>query len=197
MDEIVRQAMAKWPNVPAVYGWLALDRRGSWLIKEEHIGNPMLIDFIGRNYARDEVGRWFFQNGPQRVFVRLAYTPWVLRTAGDGSLITHTGLPVTGVAGVWLDEDGVLILDTEHGAGVLDDRDVEAVSVRFTRADGGTLSEDDLIEAVEDVVAGKAADLRFSYGGRALPMQSIHSGDVPRRLGFVRDPEPATAATEA
>ncbi|MFZ9138137.1 MAG: DUF2946 family protein, partial [Hylemonella sp.] len=24
MDDIVRQAMAKWPNVPACYGWLGL-----------------------------------------------------------------------------------------------------------------------------------------------------------------------------
>src|ERR1051326_6893112 len=28
MDEIVARSLAKWPNVPAVYGWLALDRRG-------------------------------------------------------------------------------------------------------------------------------------------------------------------------
>ncbi len=27
MDEIVRQAMAKWPSVPHCYGWLALDAR--------------------------------------------------------------------------------------------------------------------------------------------------------------------------
>ena len=25
MDEIVKQAMAKWPNVPHCYGWLGLD----------------------------------------------------------------------------------------------------------------------------------------------------------------------------
>ena len=29
MDDIVKQAMAKWPNVPHCYGWLALDARGS------------------------------------------------------------------------------------------------------------------------------------------------------------------------
>ena len=28
MDDIVKQAMAKWPNVPHCYGWLALDARG-------------------------------------------------------------------------------------------------------------------------------------------------------------------------
>mgnify|MGYP003344108236 FL=1 len=77
MDEIVRQAMAKWPNVPAVHGWLALDRRGNWLIKGETISNAQINEFIARNYTHDEAGRWFFQNGPQRVFVELAYTPMV------------------------------------------------------------------------------------------------------------------------
>lgn len=32
MDDIVRQAMAKWPNVPNCFGWLALDRRATLLL---------------------------------------------------------------------------------------------------------------------------------------------------------------------
>ena len=71
MDEVVLRAMAKWPNVPAVYGWLALDRRGNWLIKRETIANDGLNAFISRNYLHDEAGQWYFQNGPQRVYVEL------------------------------------------------------------------------------------------------------------------------------
>ena len=82
MDEIVKQGMAKWPNVPSVYGWLGLDRRGHWLIKGERIANTIVADFIGRNYERDDRGRWFFQNGPQRVFIALDYTPFVYRMRG-------------------------------------------------------------------------------------------------------------------
>ena len=73
MDAAVARALAKWPNVPGVYGWLALDRRGNWLIRSasatqrfEKIGNAALRDFIGRNYEPDAQGRWYFQNGPQR-----------------------------------------------------------------------------------------------------------------------------------
>ena len=73
--------MAKWPNVPAVYGWLTLDRRGQWLIRGERVTSPVIAEYIGRNYARDSDGNWFFQNGPQRVFVDLEYTPYVFRTA--------------------------------------------------------------------------------------------------------------------
>lgn len=80
MDQVVLRSMAQWPQLPAVYGWLALDRRGNWLLKEPgserfgRIGNAAMRDFISRNYAADERGRWFFQNGPQRVYVQLAYT---------------------------------------------------------------------------------------------------------------------------
>jgi hypothetical protein len=35
-----------------------------------------LIDFIQRNYESDAQGQWFFQNGPQRVYVELEATPW-------------------------------------------------------------------------------------------------------------------------
>ena len=35
MDDIVRQAMAKWPNVPDCFGWLALDARRS---EERRVG---------------------------------------------------------------------------------------------------------------------------------------------------------------
>ena len=35
MDELVRQAMAKWPNVPHAYGWLGLGMRGDWYLRDE------------------------------------------------------------------------------------------------------------------------------------------------------------------
>ena len=128
MDEIVLRAIQKWPNVPAVYGWLGLDRRGNWSIKGERVVNPGITSFIGRNYARDDKGRWFFQNGPQRVFVTLAYTPLVYRTqrdpAGGLSLIAHTGALSTNPRDVFLDENGVLLAHTELGVGLIHDQDL-------------------------------------------------------------------------
>ena len=41
-------------------------------------------DFIQRNYEHDAQGQWFFQNGPQRVYVELQATPWIFRVAGAG-----------------------------------------------------------------------------------------------------------------
>ena len=35
MDEIVKAALRKWPNVPACRGWLALDARGDWYMRDD------------------------------------------------------------------------------------------------------------------------------------------------------------------
>ena len=125
MDEIVVRSLAKWPNVPAVYGWLALDRRGNWLIKGERIGNPAVRDFIGRNYQPDERGRWFFQNGPQKVYVTLAYTPLVVHYEGL-QLVDHRFRPFQSTAALE-DDEGSVLLQGEGTVALLDDRDL----VRF------------------------------------------------------------------
>ncbi len=93
MDEIVKQAMAKWPHVPHCYGWLGLDARGDWYLRDaatqaagpfaqvkgERIEHDKLRAFITRNYSVDARGCWFFQNGPQRVYVELETSPVVWR----------------------------------------------------------------------------------------------------------------------
>ena len=63
--------------------------RGS-LLKHEK-----LIEFIQRNYEADPAGQWFFQNGPQRVYVELEATPWIWRLQhrpGEVCVVaSHTG----------------------------------------------------------------------------------------------------------
>ena len=141
MDDLVRQAMAKWPNVPDCYGWLGLDARGHWYMRDDAAqaqggfasGQPgakgsklqhdKLIAFIERNYAADAQGRWYFQNGPQRVFVELEITPWVWRVNAQGQVQSHTGRPVD-VSLAVTDELGWLYLHTSVGFGVVHTLDV-------------------------------------------------------------------------
>jgi hypothetical protein len=122
MDEIVARSLAKWPNVPAVYGWLELDRRGNWLIKGSRIANAALREFIARNYECDERGRWFFQNGPQRVYVKLAYTPLVVHYEGE-RLVDHCGRPFSPAA-TFQDDEGSVLIEGEGSIALLDDRDL-------------------------------------------------------------------------
>ena len=139
MDEIVARSMARWPNVPAVYGWLRLDRRGNWRIRSasatqgfERVGNAALREFIARNYLADERGCWFFQNGPQRVFVQLAYTPLVAHYEGE-ALLDHCGRPFSG-ATLYQDDEGSVLLAGEGGVALLDDRDLAGVAERAQTA---------------------------------------------------------------
>jgi hypothetical protein len=132
MDEMVLAALRKWPNVPHCFGWLALDARGNWYMRDERtqragpfprvkgsrIVHDKLLGFIERNYAADERGRWFFQNGPQRVYVELEAAPWVWRVGADRAVTSHTGLPAA-QRSAWLDENGRLFLDTELGFGLV------------------------------------------------------------------------------
>ncbi len=198
MDEIVSRAMAKWPNVPAVYGWLALDRRGRWSIMSatagaagfEPIGNEKLIESIGRNYTHDDAGRWYFQNGPQRVYVDLAYTPLVYRIARAHPLAfeTHTGMPCAELQSVWMDEAGNLLFATEHGPGLLLDRDLPRGLEALAYADGHALEEEQLIALIEE--GGDAAGVYFNTGAASLPLSLIREEEAPRRLGYVREPRP-------
>lgn len=137
MDDLVKQAMTKWPNVPDCYGWLGLDTRGHWYMRDDHaqalgafaeskgsrLTHEKLIAFIGRNYASDSGGRWFFQNGPQRVFVELEATPWIWRLQPDGTLESHIS-QVVKMKRCITDEQGRLYLETDKGFGLLHTQDV-------------------------------------------------------------------------
>ena len=145
MDDIVKQAMAKWPNVPDCYGWLGLDARGQWSMRDDAtqaagsfasgapgakgsvLQHDKLIDFIGRNYACDSEGQWFFQNGPQRVYVELEATPWIWRIDSAYNVTAHTGKPVA-VESCWMDEHGWVYLQTALGFGLVHTLDTQTVA---------------------------------------------------------------------
>ena len=138
MDAIVEAALKKWPNVPHCYGWLALDARGDWYMRDERIqaagpfpqvkgsriNHEKLREFIERNYAADEQGCWFFQNGPQRVYLQLEAAPWVWRIDAQLTVQSHTGLATTVLAS-WLDEQDRLFLATPLGLGLVHTVDMQ------------------------------------------------------------------------
>lgn len=190
MDEAVLRAMQRWPNVPAVFGWLRLDGRGNWLIKTtdgdfQPVVNPAMIEFIGRNYHRDDGGRWYFQNGPQRVFVALDYTPWVYRLDHTASgFATHTGLSPETLRGLFLDDFDRILLETDLGIGVLLDRDLPAVMERLATLDDSSIETTLIAVADGEIVSVCLFD-------RHVAMAPIRAKDVSERFDFVNRPAPA------
>lgn len=186
MDGVVAAALKKWPNVPHCHGWLALGARGDWYLRDEqvqaagpfpasrgsrleHVG---LREFIERNYACDDSGAWFFQNGPQRVYVELEAAPWVWRlhrsrgvaSSGVAAVVvtSHSGRLAT-FESAWLDERGRLFVATDLGLGLVHTLDMETAA-----------------EAVEQ---------------GWWPVGEVASDDLPARFGF--RPSPALDAAGA
>ena len=93
--------------------------------KGSRLEHDKLIAFIARNYSADEAGQWFFQNGPQRVFVELEATPLVARLLPDNTLAAHTGEPLR-MQRCLLDEQGHLYLDCNEGLARLHTQDLAA-----------------------------------------------------------------------
>ncbi len=200
MDETVLRAMAKWPNVPAVYGWLALDRRGNWLLKRETIGNEGLNAFISRNYLHDDAGNWYFQNGPQRVFVDLDYTPYIYRVSSGLNaplaLATHSGLPVNILHGAWIDEQGAVVLHTDRGPGIIHDQDLDPLLLAaIIDVNGNVINEDVFDELVELIEHQQPIPLWLRFRDSTVRFEPIHAEDVPIRFGFNPQPAPPTPST--
>lgn len=175
MDDIVVQAMAKWPNVPDCFGWLGLDARGRWYLRDESVqaagsfarskGSELrhakLMAFIARNYGCDTQGRWYFQNGPQRVYVELEFAPWVWRIQPGLWLESHTGRRAS-AAECLVDAGGRVYLATSLGLGLVHSLDV-----------------------------GLAAD---AIAQGVWRVQEVAAESLPTRYGFALSPEQAARA---
>ncbi len=186
MDDIVRQAMAKWPQVPHCYGWLGLDARGHWYMRDDRtqaaghfasglphakgslLQHEKLIDFIGRNYLCDDAGQWYFQNGPQRVFVELQATPWIWRIASDGSLTTHTGQAAQ-YRRCLVDEQGHAYL--------------EAQLTDPNTPDGPVTTAFGLVHTLD------VAQVADALAQGQWDVESVLSSELPARYGYVPSPQ--------
>jgi len=193
MDDIVKQALAKWPDVPNCYGWLALDARGHWRMRDERaqhldlpgdkLANAALVGFINRNYAADERGCWYFQNGPQRVYVQLAATPFIVRTDPAAGWLLHTGAAMPVIETVALTDAGALILVGNKVVAQLDDRDFAQVLPRL-HLNGAPAGDEALLAWLDD----PSAPLTLADGERHMAIERVPADQLARRFGFVSIP---------
>ncbi|MQR01903.1 DUF2946 family protein [Glaciimonas soli] len=198
MDDIVKQAINKWPNVPACYGWLALDARGGWRMRDEttqrnnlpgdKIMHTALVGFINRNYSHDEQGCWYFQNGPQRVYVDLALTPYIVRSDPAAGWLLHTGEAMPVLTAVMLTPEGQPILLADDKVAAVDDRDM-AEWLRGLRINGAACSDDNLMLWLDHSSHVGAADVLTWQGkNQSLPVQRLTTTDLGARFSFITHP---------
>jgi hypothetical protein len=196
MDDIVKQAMAKWPNVPHCYGWLRLDARGVFRMCDEVAqknaspGDPIrhasLLAFIYRNYASDVTGAWYFQNGPQRVYVDLESTPFIARTDTIENFVTQDGQALKNIHTVWMTDQGSVLFQNATQIAMLDDRDIAACLSQF-RLHGGVCSDAELLNWMHQ----PTNDCGFIVGDDLLPVKFIHSHHIGQQFGFTQKPRPS------
>jgi hypothetical protein len=195
LDDQVRRAMKKWPQVPAVYGWLRLSARGQWFLIDRSqpgfdagrdgdgslISSPPIIDFIGRNYECDERGAWYWQNGPQRAYVRVDLAPLILRVLNEPPrqlLVTHTGFAVERIERVLSDAAGRLLVQTNLGPAAIDDRD---------------LGQLQLTEPSKSAPLRLLLERYAASDAAGWPVDACEASDavaLGEALGFVADPTP-------
>lgn len=210
MDQSVLDALQRWPNVPAVYGWLSLSARGEWRLHPlgdaqqggpgQGISNPQILGFMNRNYACEPDGKWFFQNGPQRVYLRLDAAPYVLHVDPQThTLKTHNGLYIQQVQEWITNDSGQLYARTDLGAARVDDRDLIALSEILQTQQGLSLLEMLEAETCEPAVNGcllSDPSGQFSCLSTPAPFTNIPQNVLPNRLGFLMNPSPATTAPQ-
>lgn len=202
MDEQVLRSLIKWPNVPDCFGWLALDRRGQWRMRDEFaqanklpgqvIEHVALKEFISRNYASDSLGRYFFQNGPQRVFITLDATPWIARIIPDNNqslLITQCQSHIDPSAAL-SDEHGNIYIVGHIEQVIYQDSEHQ----QFTKEQSlsiALLHDHDLDHFSE---LAKLHDQACSFGGswhwqgKQLPLDPIHHKELATRFQFIAAP---------
>jgi hypothetical protein len=193
MDDLVLAAIAKWPNVPAVYGWLALTARGEWRLRNERIDNAAIRAFIGRNYALDTEGRAYFQNGPQRVYVDLERAPWIYRVGADGSVSAHTGATPRQLRQAALLDDGTLALVTDFGPGAIDDRDSAHALRAITDYTGLPLNEQGLDRWLDGKDEAFVEPKLLSLDGEQTRIERLRASERARRFNFVKSPRDPSA----
>ena len=214
MDDSVVRSLVKWPTVANCFGWLALDRRGAWRMRDDYaqahglpgdaIKHEALNAFIARNYASDKEGRYFFQNGPQRVYVNLDATPWVVRMMPTGNAehpwqFQTQCQTLLNPTAAFIDESGHILI-----AGLLTQSICNPSSATPNSVNGDPFSTVDRLsiallhdhdielfsQLASLVPAACALEGSWLWHGRTLALELISSADLVSRFQFQIRPQP-------
>ena len=180
-----------WPRQLEVYGWLSLDRRGYWSIKGNKVRNAKLTKFISDNYHVDDNGRFFFQNGPQRVFVSIDLAPYILNVMYSNplDLVTHNGIRVQTINQAWFDNEMNLFICWDNLIGAINDRDNPHLFENLVDKSNSRLSSKDSVEPIFDSSGHPTEEIFLNHNGRRI--QITASPEIIRLSNlFQSNPKP-------
>ena len=156
------------------------------------ITHRTLNEFISRNYACDSLGRYFFQNGPQRVFITLDATPWIARITPSENglkLLTQCNNTIE-ASGALSDENGNVYIVGKVSQPIYQQENKGS----FAKEDCQTvalLHDHDLDHFSQ---LAKLYEEACSFGGswewqeKRLPLDPIHSEELAVRFHFIARP---------
>lgn len=160
------------------------------------IEHTALKEFIDRNYACDSVGRYFFQNGPQRVFITLTSTPWIARIIPCEETLKMMTQCQTEI-------NPSSALSDEHGniyiAGTVKQNICKDLSTQeFETGDclGIALLHDHDLDPFSEMAKLREEACSFgglwNWQGKQLPLEPIHSEELSKKFGYVIQPQAIT-----
>ena len=157
----------------------------------EHLA---LKELITRNYACDSLGRYFFQNGPQRVFISLDATPWIARLIPSNE---HLQLKTQCQSNI----DPSAALSDENGniyiVGLIERvmyQDIEKQQLNREKVLSVALLHDHDLDLFSELA--KLHEEACSFGGswnwhgKQLPLNPIHSKELSALFNFISKPGP-------
>lgn len=156
----------------------------------EHLA---LKEYISRNYARDNAGRYFFQNGPQRVFINLITTPWIARiTPNEGTLkiVTQCQTEINPSSAL-SDEQGNIYIVGSIEQTIC--KDLAAQEFKTEICTSIALLHDHDLDQFSELA--KLHEEACSFGGswnwqgKQLPLDPIHSSELSKLFEFTKDPQ--------
>ncbi len=186
-SDSLSKLLQKWPNVPDVFNWLSLDRRGTWRIKGSPITNPTMIKAINSSYFCDVDGSWFFQNGPQKVFVTLDYTPYVIfayRAGDELKLKTHSGTEIKKIDEIYLDSDLNFLITWDGRLGIISDRDLQIL------IDGMSFSHQGKLISLENVIETDTKRLSVTFWNHEAKITKVTREYLLKKFNIRGDPAP-------
>ena len=132
------------------------------------IRHESLLAFIYRNYDCDSRSAWYFQNGPQRVYVELETTPFIARTDPALGFVLHDRTPVLEIDHVFMTDTGQLIIQSQQKIAMLDPSDLGHCLASWLSAPNQLL--------------------QMKVGQQFKSVEWVDSNQLQNRFGFIAHP---------